>query len=580
MQNKLYEHTMQSLIAADKRKTELEQNFNQSKIGDYEETCKNRLSYAVELIKMGTDCEIKDDEINILAEDGTIMTFSANDIKEKLGTEKFGILFPEAVEVEEDDFNDYFDADEQTVIDQPINPLQPVLNIIQALMMPQNRSSSYMTAPINDPVKNIADYVDSLKAANEKAKTKLKSIYNENRQYIAENKRLESDINNKLTKIDNLSTQIDELTSQNNDLLKEQADLKNGFEEELEKNNSLSKQIIELEEIEDSLRKANIALEDEKASFLIDKEEFSKSLTTLNQDIDALSEENKSLTQALSDKEAEKEQFLSQIKKLETSLNDVKENPSVKKELSDLKEENMCLKKENDALIKERENIVKEKNELTNKIAGFNKKIEELSQKVSSLTNKNEELSKSAFLDNSLKIGNFNSFQNRFSNLKEKLSLVAVVQVHDISNINMLYTEEVGDKVIKLTVDKLIEKFGEDNVYRIRGAQFGILLKSGDKNLIDKKLYSIKKELNETKDIIISYGIAYISDESRTRDSSLSIAKMELNAYANAPTEETAANENVDLSLLKKPADDPYANSNIIEADGTSVDMAALFAGR
>ena len=73
--------------------------------------------------------------------------------------------------------------------------------------------------------------------------------------------------------------------------------------------------------------------------------------------------------------------------------------------------------------------------------------------------------------------------------------------------INLNYGRDRGDNAIKEVADKLVDSFRKENVYRIMGDQFTIIITGNNYENVLSKLAAIKDSLSSIQ-INISYGLA------------------------------------------------------------------------
>ncbi len=223
-------------------------------------------------------------------------------------------------------------------------------------------------------------------------------------------------------------------------------------------------------------------------------------------------------------------------------MNELAEN------LDDLKDEISEQRKTTDTLVRK---VTRLTNMLENKsdfsvdietpsdnedIRRLQEQVTELSERLEDERNKNAELSKSkpervipgsseemskrivdleaelarardlAFLDNKYGVKNANAYLDFISNCDKDTITIAVCGIHNTKQINQVYGRSRGDNVIKLVAKKLSEMYGNDNVYRVYGDQFFLLLMDTDSSKIKDELGELQADL--FKELIsISYGV-------------------------------------------------------------------------
>lgn len=193
-ENRFYSHAMAGLLEATKHRKSMESNFDRNRLREYDDVCDEQIGYAVELLKIGAECEYKDDKISILADNGDLIEFASNEIKERIGEADFYILFPpEKINEEESDPDlemDDIDSDSYRKSQNNVIPLMEDLQKAMffnpmAMMLPMLMNSMQENWDRNvgnaksgfqgDPISAIQEQLEDLKEA--KVRIKKKAIY-------------------------------------------------------------------------------------------------------------------------------------------------------------------------------------------------------------------------------------------------------------------------------------------------------------------------------------------------------------------------------------------------------------------
>jgi len=145
------------------------------------------------------------------------------------------------------------------------------------------------------------------------------------------------------------------------------------------------------------------------------------------------------------------------------------------------------------------------------KVELMEKRIAELEQKNRDLQEKLERVSKIAYIDTKFEINNVNAFNEKLFGKGVSPKSVAIIDVWNMKMINEEYDESIGDGVIRDTVEALRNMFGSDNVFRIRGAQFGVVLDEDNFAKVKGMLESVQNSLYKNREIEIIFGQATVS---------------------------------------------------------------------
>ena len=661
-ESNFYAYNMVKLIESTKRRKELEANFDKSKRFVYDEICDNQISYAVELIKIGVDSELKDGKVSILADNGDIIEFSKEEISEKVGDNVFSIMFPKEKASEEEEDPEFLD-DELKIEDKStdywgkdnvVSPqeIYPSFNDLQRNMLMNSMSLLFpmqmmqaMQPPMQpsvqssqrqptgykrpgnggDPLQAIQYQMEELRASRDKMKEKAVHYKKEYQEYktkyedaAKENEELDKvaveqineikkekqnlsdeivqlkeSISSKETELKNCEETINSLkinlsnkeheskeykekvqdtiktlesrfnSIQNKVNLKEEefksktAELENKNRELSEKERELEESSMKLKETEEQLNASREKIEEYERTeqrlseqihtLEIANEELKKQLEDSHNKINLANKDKESLKQQISDISSsqdddkkkyeslriENDSLKNKSRGLQNENNTLKdENNSLKSREKELQNEKSTLKSETDSLKSKEKELQNENNSLKNKNSDLDKKCSALNKKCSELENSNskakeqleeqkemiknlkEELSvlkEVAYKDTKFEINSKAGFNKVYHDKKKHVQIVALVDVCSMKGINDEFGEDTGNKVIQLTIDELVNAFGKDNVYRIRGAQFGIIIENGSYSKVVETLENIKKSLNNVQEFDIVYGVVSIN---------------------------------------------------------------------
>ena len=620
-ENQFYNHAMEGLINATSKRKSLEENFSRDKISVYNETCEEQISYAVELLKIGVDSELKNGKVTILAEDGSLIEFEEKELRDTAGEETFMMLFPakEEKEPDQDEDDDLYDrefeiknADNskgqsleniedhmypsvyqayQNMVANPFSVMFPwMMQIMQPqFMAPQSRLQVQVsdTAGMKtDPLKDVKTKMDNL--VESKEKMRQKAIYYKDKYKQAEKNF--SDALRENEELDAVATEnMKKAEEEKNKIVKELDFLRDSVRE---KENKISKYVSDLKEL-------RVKLENSDTSNKEIQEKAGQKIKTLNDEIEqcqqSLNEKENEITlklkeivtksreiEKLKDEIEERDQKLQRLsdkaqKTEEQLIQSTQIEEQLKKRISELENTNNQLKLQMESKKKENGNLNQKLSQVSESSSGDKKKVDELQKTNEDLHNKNEEyrkkntelekqksdienqkkevergskqkddkisqlkkensdlkdeiatLKKVAYFDHSFEVGNVSGFYKRINNKKNMVRFVAAVDVCGMKNINEEYKEEIGDNVIQYTIDALAEAFGKENIYRMRGAQFLVLMDNGSYSKNRETIEDVKNTLAKEKEFDIVYGLASF-DRDANRNEAVGKAKNAMN---------------------------------------------------
>lgn len=170
------------------------------------------------------------------------------------------------------------------------------------------------------------------------------------------------------------------------------------------------------------------------------------------------------------------------------------------KYINKLKEEKKSVESDLDDAKKESEkfkNEVKKLRENEKEKADFYKKLEE----------KNSELTILAYEDQKIGTMNLNAFNRDFIEISKNDTILAIVSICDVKKINIEYGKSAGDNLIKAVASHLVELYGKENVYRILGDQFAIIITNENNDQVQGRLTNAQSVLMQDS-IKIVFGTA------------------------------------------------------------------------
>lgn len=175
------------------------------------------------------------------------------------------------------------------------------------------------------------------------------------------------------------------------------------------------------------------------------------------------------------------------------------------------------------------------------KAVATEKKMRRQDDEIKNLKKEKEQLAYEALHDTALTgAANRTAYEQRLREIEDKdRCTVAIIDVNGLKKTNDKYGHQVGDDLIKLTATAIMNIFnGEtsENVFRIGGDEFAIIIPVVSKEQIQVSVEELKETLNQaTQEIVekyellpnykisISFGIAY-GNEADTLDDVIKLA--------------------------------------------------------
>ena len=115
-----------------------------------------------------------------------------------------------------------------------------------------------------------------------------------------------------------------------------------------------------------------------------------------------------------------------------------------------------------------------------------------------------------------------------------------LVDINGLKKVNDVYGHQFGNKLIVETTNILVQVFGHDNVYRIGGDEFSVILKNTTEEFCQILVERFYKEIAEkTQDIKISVAMGFGNYDSAIDESYESFFKrIDEEMYHNKKTDE------------------------------------------
>ena len=548
--NPYYQAAEEGLSESMQRINEMEADFHPSMMKEYEDVKHKLLQHAVDLVKFGVDKEVTDDNVILTINDKTYR-INKKELLEHTGEEQFSALFPKPENYRETDGETTDKIDEYQQRNDPylghnvydrVSPyMNPLRAMLSYLLMPMG--SSYPNTPdmaggpfsqpygghfqardnssgsdILQDVNSVQKKVIALEQEKNEARERADRLKNQCAKLYAK----EEELNKQIETMKEDSTAIIEALRQEKDELESMyAQVKDGNdqavrvkEEELQ-NAIQSKADLEsqLENVKQQLDTANASLQEtsnalkESNAALADAESKAKDAEDRARDA---AEKAKQAEISLNKEEYENEKRKSdnRISDLERQLNDTKEKLNKNNRKIEESERYISnLKKEKDSLQGELKTVRKNKEDLESDIKKLREGDKEKEVYYRELESKAKELEKLAYKDAKFGTKNLNAFNKDFVSVSKDNTVLSIVGISGMKIINLSYGRDKGDNAIQMVAEKLMDAFGNSNVYRIMGDQFTIISQGGNYEDIQQKLNRIKDELSGVQ-ISIIYGIA------------------------------------------------------------------------
>ncbi len=534
--NKFYTHAVKGLLEATAQRKDIESNFDRSKIQLYESVCKEQLKYAIELLKIGVDAELLNDTVRLEFDDGTEIKFQKDELIEQVGEQTFYVLFPKESDDDFEDedseilgYDDTWSRDNDSRNLMKNFMLSPMGMFFSMMSQMNYQPSAYpYQQPMygDDPIKAVQAQLEELKGTKEKIRKKalfFKQQYEESKaKYESALEASEEENKAAIEKAEGLESERLSLSIEVESLRETISNKEKELEELNGKLDSGQKQIEELQN-EISNFKSEIEQKNEKL------DEHSKELYFKQQEIVEKEKEIESLKKACEEQNNAYEASVNTISELNSKIANLEEQITKSKEeinsgqnrlnsLQQSKESSaqkiVNLQNENNNLRNKNKEFERKNNELLEKEKALTEKVRKLEEKIEQYKEEQENISTVAYTDTKFEVGNASGFHKNFHCSDVDNKVLAYVDVCNMKQINAEWDEDSGDTVIRMTIEALSDAFGRENVYRIRGAQFYVVIDDGNLNAARDAMFNVKRSLN-AKDFDIVFGLSQIDNNNK-----------------------------------------------------------------
>jgi GGDEF domain-containing protein len=245
------------------------------------------------------------------------------------------------------------------------------------------------------------------------------------------------------------------------------------------------------------------------------------------------------------------------IQELERKINEYKERSDKdNKRLEETQNRIKNLQNEKDSLKAESERLSAENKKLEEQLENASNQDTEKENFYKELEKKCEELKVLAYTDIKTKVMNLNAFNRDLPVCDKNNTIIAMVGIRNMKSINAMHGRGSGDKVIGIVAEKLISIYQKENVYRILGDQFVVLINGGMLSNIQSQLASVHQNLM-AQNIDIAYGIA-MGNASDNIGNALAMAEESMKSMKSAPQGMQAAGEGYQNPSSSQPMNMGY----------------------
>lgn len=524
-----YEQTTQKFIKLISRKKEMEETFHPTMVKEYHKVKSDIVSTAVELLKLGVQSRLDQDNVYLNIDDEEYTILRA-DMMKVINKNQWDELFPmDNVEIikAEIETEKVAEKEEEAPSEQTgnadfnsqamQNPLAAMFTAFGAAMMNAGNGNSNDMAnsmalairqAFQPPQVNLSDEVGGIQR-------KIALLEKERDEAVKKCTGYKQALESATADVEELKAQHDEeLENSKAEFKKEVENLKG----EAEKNKSRAENAFkERDNLQKEVGRLNKAIEDGKNDLANTKEKLQKQLNDSESKVFSINREKSELKAKLEEATKKAEESLkNSVQKAKDEV-----SASLNKKIEELNKKNADLEdklkdaQNNDELVKEYENKLSDKDkefadlkkkydELVAEVNAGKKQLSELQKKVEGLEQENKSLEELAFRDKKVGVYNNNAFNRDIQAVeKNKISLI-VTGVRNMKAINEKWGRQAGDKLLQIAANEYKKEFGE-KVYRVFGDEF-VIITDGDFNSIISKLQAVKETL-EAQQIIVVYGV-------------------------------------------------------------------------
>lgn len=430
---------LEKFTEVSKKIWDMESDFNRSQIGEYEKYVKLQAEYAAELIKLGYDYEIiEDNSFALFYAGGRNYKVGIEDIVNHLTEDEMKMMFQYQYDKDKEVEREARRAAKTDVTEgeKPDNLLSTIMQYMVTSFLNDERIAERLPTLAQIPAERTL--LDDINAIQKKA-----IELERNSDKIARERESEQQLVSELTQQnEDMQSRLTEVDKSNADLIK-----------------SLDNVTNELKESENKIKQ--LEAEIESSSGIVEKIESYETI------IENLKNDNERLMDALNQTKEDTEAG-------ETMLSEDKQ-----KEFSALQER--C-----DSYAVRVFELEEEVNKLSNQGGDFEALKEQL-----------EKYKKMALFDSWCDVKNINAFEEEFNDFNKDHSVVIVCGICGMKRFNKVFGRKKGDEAIRRTANMIKEHFEDCDIYRLYGDQFVIVSQSDNLSIVKSKMERVQRSLSD-----------------------------------------------------------------------------------
>ena len=550
-----FEQTTHMFVKLVNRKREMEETFHPNMLKDYNNVKNEMISTAFELLKLGVQNKLDQDNVYLTVDD-TEYAISRADMMKVINKDQWDELFPmdnvQVIKAEIETNTENKEEDEAVQEDaSPVNiDPQAMQNPLAALFTAFGAALSGGNA--NDMANNMAV---ALKQAFQPPQVTLVDEVGGIQRKIALLEKERDEAIKKCTgykqALESATADVEELKAQHDEELENStAELKKEVENlksEADKSKSRAENAFkERDNLQKEVGRLNRAVEDSNRELNKVKDSMQRQTSDNRNAVQKAKDEVTASLNKVIDEKTKK------ISELEASLKDASNNEDLVKEY----EAKISAKE------KALEELQKKFDALSAEVDAGKKHLSELQQKLSNLEQENKSLEELAYHDKKVGIYNANAFNRDFQKVNKNEKTLIITGIRNMKAINDQYGRQAGDKLIQVAAECYTKEFGK-SIYRVFGDEFAIIT-DYDFNTVMSKLQNVKETL-EAQQIFVVYGIC----DGKTVSS---IKEM----VVNAEHAMVAMKNNPGMADPVADNTQPVQNSKPVEAEPEEIDMSDL----
>lgn len=569
--NPFYNATKNKLLAALKRKKEMETNFQPSMIEDYKTIETDISTSAADLLKLGAICSKDKPDIVTLLVDEELIDVPEKSLRSVLGDDFELIVNSHTSNYAEDNFdseeknNGDDDFEKDCTISEEVEPevcdfnsmygnpfAQMFMNMMMGRPNAPFQKQPKQTPAVKQPersggfseiLKEIANiqgevlYMEqekgTLKAEMEMLNRKYQILKNDikgkEEQFSNARVDFEEKINEIQTQVDYKDAEIKDKTEKINELNSEIGKLRSALADSEKNGNqkyeNISKELREknekLHSLQDSLTAATRDLENTKKELSKVRSDFEQTKKQLSESQNKTKELEKNASVSF---DKEKQEYEKRISDMKSQIDTVNAKASkIEKEYFDYKKQ---IEEGSSSSVAQVKTLQEKNNALEKEISELREASKKDKEHYKEIEDSYEHLSKLAYSDDKTNARNSNAFNEEFA--KEGINglILSHVCTCGMKEINAKFGRAAGDKAIGMVVNALMEEFPDAKIYRVLGDQFIVLNRNLTKTSIGGKLADVTKKLADSQ-IFIAHGTA-IGNNCKDKDQLLSFAEDEM----------------------------------------------------